>query len=260
MKRLWLMSTVLLTLGLVMLGCVAPAPPAQAPAPEEEAPKAPEEAKAKITWSFWGSPDEVAAHEDALEAFRKAHPEIEVEIMHIEWADYFTKMETLFAAGKPEDIPDVMFVGGPWTQKWASLGVLEPLNSFIERDNVDLDDYWPKLLAYGSIGDQIYGLSRDVPPNVLYYNKAIFQEAGVDFPDETWTWEGFLAAAEKLTVKDASGRVSRYALGMEQGKYWYWLAQAGGSIVDDAEHNFSNPSQCMLDSPESQRGIEFMNT
>jgi multiple sugar transport system substrate-binding protein len=71
--------------------------------------------------------------------------------------------------------------------------------------------------------------------------------------DENWTWDDLLAAAEKLTVKDASGKVTQYALAMEGGKYAKWINQNGGSIVDD----YVNPSKCTMGDPKSIEGIKF---
>jgi multiple sugar transport system substrate-binding protein len=99
----------------------------------------------------------------------------------------------------------------------------------------------------------VYGFPRDIGLEVLYYNKDIFDEAGVAYPDDTWTWDDFLAAAEQLTVVESSGRVSRYALGMEGGKYQLWVGQNGGAILDD----FTTPTQCTLDSPEAMEGVKF---
>ena len=87
--------------------------------------------------------------------------------------------------------------------------------------------------------------------NILYYNKDLFDKAGVKYPDENWTWDDLLAAAEKLTVKDASGKVKQYALAMENNnKYDKWVNQNGGAILDDMR----NPSKCMLADPKSMDG------
>jgi ABC-type glycerol-3-phosphate transport system substrate-binding protein len=99
----------------------------------------------------------------------------------------------------------------------------------------------------------VYGFPRDVGLEVLYYNKAIFDEAGVEYPNENWTWDDFVAAAEKLTVVESSGRVARYALGMEGGKWQLWAGQNKGTILDDMR----NPSKCTLTEPATMEGIKF---
>ena len=204
-----------------------------------------------ITWGFWGSPEEVATHESVAEAFMEEHPEINIEIWHQPWADYFTRLQTLWAAGDAASIPDVMFLFP--VPSYAPDGVLENLDPYIEEAGYDLEDYWPGLLESAMYDGSVYGFPRDIGLEVLYYNKDIFDEVGLEYPDDTWTWDDLLAAAEQLTVVEDNGRVSRYALGMEGGKYQLWVGQNHGSILDDMR----NPTTCTLDQPEAVEGIAF---
>jgi len=227
-----------------------PPPPAAEPeaaAPAEEA----AEGVTTITWAMWGSPAEVATHQAVADAFMETHPDIKVEIYSEPWNDYFTKMQTLWASGDSAAIPDVLFL---WpTPRYAADGVLENLDPWIEKTGYDLADYWPALLESAMYDGSVYGFPRDISVDVLYYNKDIFDEAGVAYPDDTWTWDDLLAAAEKLTVVEGSGRVARYALGMEGGKYALWLGQNRGAILDDMR----NPSKCTMDQPEAVEAIQF---
>ncbi len=241
-----------LVLGMVLSACAVPPPPpagsgAAPPLPAEGA----EEGPVTITWAMWGSPAEVETHQAVADAFMESHPDINIEIMAEPWSDYFTKMQTLWASGDSAAIPDVLFL---WpTPRYAADGVLENLDSYIESAGYDLADYWPALLESAMYDGSVYGFPRDIGLEVLYYNKDIFDEAGVAYPDDTWTWDDFLAAAEALTVVEASGRVERYALGMEGGKWQLWIGQNGGSILDDMR----NPSKCTLDEPAAIEGLQF---
>ena len=239
---------VVLILGLVLSAC-AVAPPAESGAaqPAEGA----EEGPVTITWAMWGSPAEVETHQAVADAFMESHPDINVEIMAEPWNDYFTKVQTLWASGDSSAIPDVLFL---WpTPRYAADGVLENLDSYIETAGYDLADYWPALLESAMYEESVYGFPRDISVEVLYYNKDIFDEVGIAYPDDSWTWEDFLAAAEALTEVEASGRVERYALGMEGGKWQLWVGQNGGSILDDMR----NPSKCTLDEPAAIEGLQF---
>jgi multiple sugar transport system substrate-binding protein len=132
--------------------------------------------------------------------------------------------------------------------------VLENLDPYIQKSGYNLNDYWGGLLESAKYNGSVYGFPRDIEVNVLYYNKDIFDKAGVKYPDENWTWDDLLAAVEKLTVKDASGKVTRYALGMENSwKYDKWVNQNGGAILDD----YVNPSKCMLADPKSVEAVKF---
>jgi multiple sugar transport system substrate-binding protein len=243
----------LMVLALLLTACAVPVAPA-APAETGAAGEAGEAAAAEpttLTWAVWGEPNEVASHERIAAAFMAEHPEFTVEIWHQPWSDYFTRIQALWASGDPAAVPDVAFL---WpTPSYAAQGVLENLDPYIEAAGYNLEDYWPGLLESAGFEGSVYGFPRDIEVNVIYYNKDIFDEAGVAYPGDDWTWDDFLAAAEALTVKDASGNVERYALAAEGGKWPKWVNQAGGAIFDD----YSNPSTCMLDDPASVRGIQF---
>jgi len=240
----------LLVLVLILSACVVPTPPPAA-APAAPTPAAEEEKVVTLTWGFWGSPEERATHEKVAQAFMAEHPDIKIEYWHYPWSDYFTKLQTLFAGGDPKAIPDVFFL---WpTPRYAAQGVLENLDPWIKKSNYDLSDYWPALLESAMYQGSVYGLPRDVSVEVLYYRKDIFDEVGVEYPNENWTWDDFVAAAEKLTVVEPSGRVARYALGMEGGKWQLWVGQNKGTILDDMR----NPSKCTLTEPAAMEGIKF---
>lgn len=249
-SRTILLLALLLAGALAFSACTAPA---AAPVAESGAAAGGEEAAGPttITWAFWGSPEEKASHERVANAFMEEHPEIQIEIMNEPWGDYFTKVQALWASGDSAAIPDVLFL---WpTPRYAAEGVLENLDPWIEKSGYNLDDYWPALLESAMYEGSVYGFPRDIGLEVLYYNKDIFDEVGLDYPTEDWTWDDLLAAAEQLTVVDANGRVERYALAMEGGKYQLWVGQNHGSILDDMR----NPSKCTLDQPEAMDAIQF---
>ena len=257
-RKSWYVISVLVMLMLVVSAC-APMPaqpaaqPAQPAAQPTEAPAAqPAPEQVTLTWAFWGSPEEAVSHKLVADAFMKVHPEIKVETWNEPWDNYFTKIQALWASGDSKAVPDIAFL---WpTPKYAAEGVLENLDSYIQKSGYNLDDYWPGLLESAKYNGSVYGLPRDIESNILYYNKELFDKAGLKYPDANWTWDDFLAAAEKLTVKDASGKTTQYALAMENnGKYDKWVNQNGGAILDDMR----NPSKCALADPKSVEAVAF---
>ena len=251
-NRLYTLLSALLILTFVLSACaVQPAAPAaETGSTEAAAPAA--EGPVTLTWAVWGSPEEIASHQAVADMFMEEHPEIQIEIWGQPWGDYFTKIQTLWASGDSAAIPDVAFL---WpTPSYAAQGVLENLDPYIEKSGYNLEDYWPGLLESAKFEDHVYGFPRDIEVSVLYYNKDIFDEAGVEYPTEEWTWDDLLAAAEKLTVKDANGQVERYALGMEGGKYAKFVLQNGGSLLDD----MTNPSKCTMAEEPTIEAINFL--
>ena len=242
-QKRWTVLSALLVVAMLLLAACAPVAP-QGAAPAAGGEQAAASGPTTITWAFWGSPEEAASHKIVADAFMKEHPEIQIEIWNQPWDDYFTKIQALWASGDAKVIPDVAFL---WpTPTYAAQGVLENLDPFIEKSGYNLDDYWPGLLESAKYEGSVYGFPRDIEVNVLYYNKDLFDKAGVDYPTDNWTWDDFLAAAEKLTVKDASGVTERYALAAEGGKWAKWVNQNGGAILDD----YVNPVQVHAGRPE----------
>lgn len=265
MKQKLFLLLALLSVTLLVSACVvatpaAPAAPAGGESEAEAPAAAPEEAAEEpaaaaepvtITWAFWGSPEEAASHQKVGEVFMAEHPEIKLEYLNEPWNEYFTKMQTLWASGDATAIPDILFL---WpTPRYAAEGVLENLDPYIEASGYDLGDYWPALLESASYDGSVYGLPRDISVEALYYNKDIFDEAGVAYPTDDWTWDDLRAAAEKLSVVEDSGRVARYALAMEGGKFQLWIGQNNGAILDDVR----NPSKCMMAEPAAVEAIQF---
>ncbi|MEZ4663030.1 MAG: extracellular solute-binding protein [Caldilineaceae bacterium] len=82
---------------------------------------------------------------------------------------------------------------------------------------------------------------RDIGLEVLYYNKDMFDAAGLSYPDDTWTWDDLLAASEALAIVDGD-RVDLCTLGMEAANISFGWSQNGGAILDDMR----NPSKCTL--------------
>ena len=253
-RKFWAVLSVLLVAILAITACApVPAAPAQAPAPAKatEVPAPAAAAPVTLTWAFWGSPEEAVSHKQVADAFMKEHPEIKIETWNAPWDDYFTKIQALWASGDPKAVPDIAFL---WpTPQYAAEGVLENLDPYIQKSGYNLNDYWGGLLESAKYQGSVYGLPRDNEVNVLYYNKDLFDKAGVKYPDENWKWNDLLGAAEKLTVKDAGGKVTQYTLAMEGGKYFTWVNQNGGAILDD----YVNPSKCMLADPKSVAAIKL---
>lgn len=208
---------------------------------------------ATIQWAMWGDAEEMKSHQAVADAFMAQNPNINVEIVSSPWDDYNTKLRTLIAAGD-RNLYDVFFYGFN-VEDLVRQGVIEDLGPWAERTGYSLEDYWPGILDRTTVDGKVYGLVRDADASILYYNKDIFDQAGVAYPTENWTWDDLRSAAEKLTQVESNGRVTRYALGMEAGKANAWLVANGGSFVDD----YTNPTQCTLDSPQSMEALNFFH-
>lgn len=206
--------------------------------------------RTEVVWAFWGDPEEVRINEEVIRRFEAAHPEITIKVRHEPWDNYFNTVAPSLQTDNP---PDVLFLFN--IPSYAKDGVLENIQPYIDRHKIDLQDYWPELLdTYRYEGD-LYGLPRDNDTSVVYYNKAMFDAAGLAYPTTQTTWAEFETLLEALTHTEGD-RVARYGLAMEQGKWRHWLWQTGHGVLDDN----TNPSQCLLDEPDAIEAVEWFNS
>jgi multiple sugar transport system substrate-binding protein len=202
-----------------------------------------------ITWAFWGDPWEVEVNNRVIKVFEADHPGIKVKTLVEPYPTYFQKSEEWLASDSP---PDVLFFD--YIPNYAANGVLENLDPYIKRDSYDLSDFYPALLKMFNYNGSVYGLPRDNDTKVIYYNKTLFDLAGVPYPSANWTWEDLRQAALKLTKRDGD-KVTQYGFAYEPDTWWrLWVWQNGGEVYDD---DFA-PTKTLLDSPQAIEAVQWL--
>lgn len=112
------------------------------------------------------------------------------------------------------------------------------------------EDYFPAAVATFSYRDRIYGLAKDASADILFYNPALFDRHGLDYPSAAWTWEDMLRAAKQITEDtDNDGRTDIF--GLQQPQWDRLVRQNGGRILS------ADGARCLLDSPEAVEALEF---
>jgi len=168
-----------------------------------------------------------------LQAFQTENPKIGLRVVHVDSLNYPDKLQAMMAGGTP---PDVFYVHSMRFYNYASKGLLHPLDEFVDAEtNFNLDDFYPKLIKAFKFGGDLYGIPKDWTTYVLYYNKDMFDKAGLAYPDSNWTWDELRNAAKKLTFdKDKDGKMDQYGLIVEIFADWYypWLIQNDGGLFD----------------------------
>ena len=150
----------------------------------------------------WGSEREAAVWTELAASFTQKTG-IKAEVETAEWSVYWDKINTLYAAGTP---PEVFAMDAPLFMDWYSRGALLPLEPFLAKDPKFLDGIYPQTLAAYKTDKGYFGLPRDFQTIVLFYNKDMFDAAGMKYPDESWTYDDFRAAAKKLTRRGPDGK------------------------------------------------------
>ena len=163
--------------------------------------------------------------------------------------DYYTKLQTTIAGGTP---PDVFYPATHVANAYASKGALLTINEYVERDGIDLSVYDPTILENYQIDGELHCLPIDHAALVVYYNKEIFDAAGVDYPVDGWTWDDFLATAEALTLDtDGDGVTDQFGVDTFRN-YWPMVvwSNTDRGLFDDKRNptEFYGMDQGVIDS------------
>lgn len=148
------------------------------------------------------TPDELATFEPALRAVDEAHPAWTVTLESVPQGSESERVTTQLAAG---EMPDVLRLQGLTVQQWIRRGAFMDLSRPIADAPLDLSDFYAGPLAQYQFEDAQYGVPDTASPEVIFYDRAAFAEAGIEPPTDTWTFDDMRAAAVALTV-DGAGR------------------------------------------------------
>ncbi|KOP81582.1 ABC transporter substrate-binding protein [Cytobacillus solani] len=233
MKK-WLMMLVTVMIGFIVLaGCS-----------NDDA--ASGDGKVEITYGFWDK-KQVPAIDEIIKSFNEKYPDIKVKTEITPYGQYFQKLET---AATGSALPDVMWMNGAHVNQYADGKVILPLTDLAKKDNYSLDNYPESLIELYTVNEDIYGIPKDLDTTGLWYNKKIFDEAGVPYPDDTWDWDKLKEVAKKLTNKE-KGIWGYAALMGNQGGYYDFIWQNGGYIISEDGKSVG------FDQPEAIEALKY---
>jgi len=235
-------------------GCAAPgntstdtATQSEPAAPEATATAQTPAEPVEIHYAYWASPMD-AFYAECKTAFEASHPNIKIILEPTAWTEYWTKLETATTGGS---VADVFHMNGVNILKYADGGVLLPLNDYIANSSVDLNNY-PKAMndMYNYKGTQ-FGIAMDYDTIGLWYNKTLFDQAGIAYPTSDWTWDDLAEAAAAITAlgNDIYGIAAGFE---EQAGFYNTVFANGGWLVNGDTFGFDDPNtragiQCWVD-------------
>lgn len=207
-----------------------------------------EDGKTEISYfSFSASPTYEDQLAEMINAFEQKYPDIKVNSELVSYNDYFTKLQTRIAGG---NAPDVFELNYENFVQYASKDTLEDLSEYINKDT----DFKPDQLneeafkAFQYEGKQ-YGMVESFSNVVTFYNKDLFDKAGVAYPTADWTWDDELEAAQKLT--DAQNQVWGTYSPVTMNEFFKVIAQNGGQIFD-------KDGNVTMNSPQNVEALNYM--
>lgn len=192
-----------------------------------------------LRFATWDTGESLKYQQDIAKKFEKANPGVKVQVEA--YADGFEdKLAASFGAKNP---PDVMYMWN-YPDYYKSL---EPLDDYVNKDSsfkTTFDDFYTNILNYHKFKNTTYGFPIGFTTRVIYYNKKLFQEAGVPLPTSGWTWEQFSDAAKKLSNP-------------EKKQYGFVLSSKKNSYAFQ-EYVWSNGSSFI--SPDGKKVDGYMNS
>ncbi len=121
------------------------------------------------------------------------------------------KLNTSLAGGVLPNVVQIYDIG---TQRMIDSKKIVPVQDLIDKDKLDiLSDLEPAVARYYTIGAKLYSMPFNSSAPVMYFNRNAFKEAGLDPEKTIWTYDEVIEAAQKLTKKDAGGKVTQYGAG-----------------------------------------------
>ncbi len=173
-----------------------------------------------------------------IEPFNKVHPEITVNLQ----------------GGRGTDtdcfVGDSLNIAGD-----IASGALVALDPFFDQDQeLRPDDFYPGAVNVLNTQGKTWGIPAGIDPLVFYYNKEMFDQAGLSYPQPGWTWDDFLTDAMALSNPDE--KIFGYAMPLNQQDAFdvaLFIYQHGGRVLDD----LNNPTMPTLDEPLTVEAVTW---
>ena len=180
----------------------------------------------------------------------KTYPNIKVKIEA--YPDSSVKLITQIATGTG---PDVIQIGQQDVPFFVLKGALVDLDSYMRRDHLSKDMWYPAVYNMGVVDGKLYALTKDYATLAVFYNKDLFKAAHVPFPKAGWTWNDLLQDARKLTVVKG-GRIVQWGVSLPGD----WLDPVEPLIYEFGGRPISPDGKKIegyLNSPQTIKAMQF---
>lgn len=272
-RRTFVRTTALATGAVVAAACAPETsqPTAQTGAPQGSEPTQappPEAAKpaGSLSVMIWGSKQDIDEVQAVINNYSAGFPEVTLDIQEGGCGVDYASCKTLIAGG---GMPDV-FVPGDWViPSMTQDGVLLMLDPYIERDGLDLNDFYPAaMISLKGKDGKVYALPMGYHVSAMYYNTELFDKAGLDYlpADGNYTWQDVREWASVLTLDSKGRNASDAGFDPEdiiQWGMWTWpfthigyepiMLAFGGSTM-----SMPDGEKCNMEHPDSIRAMQFV--
>ena len=230
-----------------VVGLAACAPPSAAPS-GDGAMSEPAMESASLQFVTNHGAVEIPFFQRVVDNFTEANPGVEIDLLNVA-TEYYTKINTQGVGG---DLPDIFYTRTFDVVPYANLEWTINLQPLIDRDGIDMDDFWEAEVTQMTFQGDLYALPYDFSNIAVVYNAGIFEEVGLDVPSGDWDWNGLKEVGEALK-EETDGRQTRWGF---RAHAWPWVVLGiihsnGGRILNEDQ------TECVLHSDVNIETFQF---
>lgn len=182
--------------------------------------------KEVVIWDYFETDAQKEMMQTLIDGFNSSQDEYEASHVYVPFSDYEKQLTLGIASG---ELPDLVILDGCSMASFIQLGLFGD----ISEAEINWDEYIQGPLESTMMDGKHYGIPFATNCTALYYNKDMFDEAGIEYPDENTTWDEFHEMAKALT-KDGVYGFGNAATNTDEGTFQclQWIYTAGGSYTD----------------------------
>lgn len=196
-------------------------------------------AAVELEFNYWSSEQE-AGITAVVDAFNASQDEIHVTATIVPWDQFWEKLSVGLPAGSA---PDVFTINALNVVDYAKNGYLLDISDLFESGAVDLSKFPQSAIDTHTVDGTLWAVPKDYDNIAVFYNKSMFDAAGIEYPTNDWTWDEFIEIARQLTDVD-SGIYGAALTPKGQQLVYDYIAGNGGEIFDEE-------GNCVVNSPEN---------
>jgi multiple sugar transport system substrate-binding protein len=215
-------------------------------------------ARKEITLAWWGGLYNRASGQKVVDAYNSKNPPVKVKFYTPApggSAQYQAKLLTMIAGGTP---PDIMLISQESHLEFASKGIFLPLDKY-EKDPEFQSlkkDTWASIWKGSMYNGHLYTIPIWTNTIGIFYNKTLFDKAGVSYPAPDWTFDDLLKKAKKLTFVNGNGRIDQFGFGGIPLNPGMWslgmlIESFGGELYSQDE------KECLLNSKTAMKAVRW---
>jgi len=195
--------------------------------------------------------------DELVDDFTQQNPDVAITSIYSGSYDETTdRIQTLLRGGG--DLPDIAIIGNQHTVMYVDLDAIIPLDDFIAAEGEDyIADFVPAFMQNPIFRGHTWSIPFQRSTPVMYYNKDMFLEAGLDPNQPPTTWDEVIDYAQKLTQRDASGNVTVWGVQIPSDiDAWVIQAMAAGNGRPWADEEVAN--RVYFDDPATVEVLEYL--